>query len=136
MRNDMEKETKRRGFDRGRALIVTVVLFFAVLGAVVFSVSRRITDEMAMSAISNLSESLDLIEGTIGTMLEMEAEYQKLMAKELAETEEPEAFIRFYDGNRTMVKVSMTEAGASGDLWQWRAVYGGRTGFFCGKVGG
>ena len=113
MRNDMEKETKRRGFDRGRALIVTVVLFFAVLGSVVFSVSRRITDEMAMSAISNLSESLDLIEGTIGTMLEMEAEYQKLMAKELAETEEPEAFIRFYDGNRTMVKVSMTEAGAS-----------------------
>ena len=112
MRNDMEKETKRRGFDRGRALIVTVVLFFAVLGAVVFSVSRRITDEMAMSAISNLSESLDLIEGTIGTMLEMEAEYQKLMAKELAETEEPEAFIRFYDGNRTMGKVSMTEAGA------------------------
>ena len=76
MRNDMEKETKRRGFDRGRALIVTVVLFFAVLGSVVFSVSRRITDEMAMSAISNLSESLDLIEGTIRTMLEMEAEYQ------------------------------------------------------------
>lgn len=108
----MDKE-KKKGFDRGKALIISVVMFFIILGAVVFSVSRRITEEMSSSAIGNLSESLDLIKGTIETMLKMEADYQTLMAQELAASGNPEEFIRFYDQNRTMVKVSVTEPGES-----------------------
>ncbi|MFG6332325.1 MAG: response regulator [Lachnospiraceae bacterium] len=108
----MEKDKKKKGVDSAKALIVSIVLFFMVLGAVVFSVSRRITQEMAASAIGNLSESLDLIRGTIETMLRMEAEYQKLMAQEIAESKDPEGFIRFYERNEIMTKVSVTEKGA------------------------
>lgn len=53
-----------------------VIGLFCVLGIVVFSVSRRITTEMSASAISNLGESLDLIQGTIETIFRMEAEHQ------------------------------------------------------------
>ncbi len=109
----MEKEKKKKGFNSSKALIVSIISFFIILGVVVFSVSRRITEEMAESAIGNLSESLDLIRGTIETMLQMEAEYQKLMAQELAESEDPETFIRFYNRNKIMIKVSVTEPEAS-----------------------
>ena len=106
-------EKKKKGFNSSKALIVSIISFFIILGVVVFSVSRRITEEMAESAIGNLSESLDLIRGTIETMLQMEAEYQKLMAQELAESEDPETFIRFYNRNKIMIKVSVTEPEAS-----------------------
>ncbi len=112
----MEKEKKKRRVNSSKALIVSITMFFIVLGSVVFSVSRRITSEMSESAIGNLSESLDLIRGTIETMLQMEAEYQKLMAQELSESEDLEQFIRFYDRNKIMTKVSVTESGVSEGL--------------------
>lgn len=116
IKGNMEKEKKKRRVNSSKALIVSITMFFIVLGSVVFSVSRRITSEMSESAIGNLSESLDLIRGTIETMLQMEAEYQKLMAQELSESEDLEQFIRFYDRNKIMTKVSVTESGVSEGL--------------------
>ena len=90
-----------------------VIGLFCVLGIVVFSVSRRITTEMSASAISNLGESLDLIQGTIETIFRMEAEHQELMAEELSALEAPEEYVRGWEGNSTMARIALLEEGAS-----------------------
>ena len=72
---------------------------------------HAISREMASSAIQNLSESLDLMKGTIEAVLIKEAEFQKLMAQEIATIKDPEEFIRSYEKNQTMVKISMIPAG-------------------------
>ena len=68
---------------------------------------------MTDSAIQNLSESLDLIQSTIEAILKNEAEFQTLVAKEIAKVEAPEEYIRSYEKNRTMVKLSLIMAGKS-----------------------
>lgn len=92
-------------------LTVSILLFFAVLGAVVFAASRRITAEMSRSAIDNLSESLDMIQGTVETILQMEAEHQKLMAGELIGSGDPEAYILNYERNKIMIRISLIRTG-------------------------
>lgn len=67
--------------------------------------------EMSESAIQNLGESLDLIKSTIEAILNKEAEFQKLMAQEIASAEKPEEQLCFYGGSQTMTKVSMIRAG-------------------------
>ena len=57
----MKKKWKTGRIDKGISLLLSIILVFSVLGAVVFSVSRKITKEMSESAVQNLSESLDLI---------------------------------------------------------------------------
>ena len=79
-----------------------------MLGAVVFSVARKITVEMSTSAIHNLSESLGLVKGTIEAILSKEAEFQKMIAQELTMMEDPESFIRSYNRNRTMARISLS----------------------------
>ena len=76
--------------DKGVSLLLSIILVFCILAAVVFSVSRKITEEMSASAVQNLSESLDLIKCTIEAMLNKEAEFQKLMAQEIGASEELE----------------------------------------------
>lgn len=66
---------------------------------------------MSESAISNLGDSLDLISNMIDAILKKEAEFQKLIAQEIAEQEEPDVFIRTYDRNDTMVKLSLIRFG-------------------------
>lgn len=105
-----EKQNKKK-IDRGFSLLISIILIFCVLGAVVFSVSRKISVEMSESAIQNLSESLDLIKSTIEAVLNKEAEFQKLMAQEIASAENPEKHLRFYGGSQTMTRVSMIRAG-------------------------
>ncbi len=92
-------------------MILSIVLVFFMLGAVVFSVARKITVEMSTSAIHNLSESLGLVKGTIEAILSKEAEFQKMIAQELAMMEDPESFIRSYNRNRTMARISLIFAG-------------------------
>ena len=58
---------------------------------------------MSQSAISNLSESLELVRGTIEAILDKEAEFQKLIAQEVSLMENPEEFIQR--------KILWTEAG-------------------------
>ncbi|MDE7015548.1 MAG: hypothetical protein K2P19_12885 [Kineothrix sp.] len=74
---------------------------------VVFTVSRKITEEMSTSAIHNLNESLVLIRGTIEAILVKESEFQKLIAQEIATLDEPEEFVSSYNRNQTMVKMSL-----------------------------
>ncbi len=97
--------------NKGFFLLLSIIVVFSVLGAVVFSTVRKISQEMSSSAIHNLSESLDLLKGTIEAILIKESEFQGLLAQEIASMERPEEFISSYNDNRTMVKVSIILAG-------------------------
>ena len=106
-----EKKWNRRRTDKEIPLLFSIILVFFMLGVVVFSVSRKITKEMSDSAIQNLSESLDLMKGTLETILVKEAEFQKLIAQEIAAMDNPGEFIHSYNRNHTMVKISLVPAG-------------------------
>lgn len=106
----MKKWNKRRT-DKGIPLLFSIIVVFCILGVVVFSVSHKITIEMSSSAIQNLSESLDLMKGTIEAILIKEAEFQRMVAQEVASMEEPEEFILSYNRNQTMVKISLIMSG-------------------------
>ncbi len=105
-----EKPEKREKWG-GLPLLFSIVLVFCIFGAFVFSVSRKISREMSESAIQNLSESLDLIESTIEAILRSEAEFQTLIAQEIARMDDPESYIRTYEKNQTMSKMSLILAG-------------------------
>ena len=107
----MKKKQGTRKIDKGFSLLISIILVFCILGAVVFSVSRKISVEMSDSAIQNLSESLNLIKSTIEAILNKEAEFQKLMAREIAMREEPEDYINSYQKNQTMVKIAFIRDG-------------------------
>ncbi len=107
----MKKRQNKSKTDKGVPLLLSIILVFCVLGAAVFSVSRKISKEMSESAVQNLNESLDLIQCTIEAILNKEAEFQKLMAQEIAMREDPEEYIRSYQKNRTMVRVALIPVG-------------------------
>ena len=107
----MKREQKRGRADKGYPLLFSIILIFCILGVMVFSVSRKIIKEMSVSAIQNLSESLDLIQCTIEAILSKEAETQILMAHEIAGREDPEDYIRTFQKNHTMVKIALIRAG-------------------------
>ena len=107
----MKNKQSIRKLDNGFSLLLSIILVFCILGAVVFSVSRKISVEMSDAAIQNLSESLDLIKSTIEAILNKEAEFQQLMAQELASADDPEEHMRSYGNSRTMAKISMIRAG-------------------------
>ena len=93
----MAKRQRQNKSGRGNILIVTIVLTFIILGTVVYSLAGQISSQMSQSAIDNLSESLGLLRGTIQAVLQKEAEFQKLIAQELATLEDPESFVRSYN---------------------------------------
>ena len=95
----------------GKVVLIDIVNDYIVLGTIVYAVSRRISREMSTAAIQNLSESLDLIQYTFEAILENEVEFQKLIAKEVALSDDPEEYIRAYEKNKTMVKMSFIPAG-------------------------
>ena len=70
---------KRKGNQRS-TLFLSIILVFCLLGTIVFSVAKKISAEMATSAIHNLNASLDLIQNTIETILVKETEFQMLIA--------------------------------------------------------
>lgn len=51
------------------------------------------------------------MKGTIEAILVKEAEFQKLIAQEIANIENPEGFVRSYHKNQTMVKLSIILSG-------------------------
>lgn len=107
----MEKKRVSTKFDKGGSLLLSVILVFLILGGVVFAVSRKISVEMSASAVQNLSESLNLIKATIEAMLDKDAEYQKLMAQEIAKLQNPEDYIISYVKTNSMVKISFIRSG-------------------------
>ena len=110
-RYGMKKGQKEQKADGGVPLLLSIIIVFGIMGAVVLSVARRTSTEMEASAIQNLSESLDLIESTIEAVLNKEAEFQQLIAHEIATAPEPMEYIRNYQDNPTMVKISLICAG-------------------------
>lgn len=107
----MKEKTGKKVKRGGKFLLVSIVLIFCVLGTIVYAVSRKISREMSAAAIQNLSESLDLIQYTFEAILENEAEFQALIAKEVARSDDPEEYIRTYEKNQTMVKMSFIPVG-------------------------
>ena len=85
----IRRKQNKYGTDKGFPLLLSMILVFCILGAVVFSVSWKISREI----------------------LKKEAEFQKLMAQEIAEREEPEEYVRSYRKNQTMVKIAFIRAG-------------------------
>ena len=110
-RYGMKKGQKEQKEDGGVPFLLSIIIVFGIMGAVVLSVARRTSTEMEASAIQNLSESLDLIESTIEAVLNKEAEFQQLIAHEIATAPEPMEYIRNYQDNPTMVKISLICAG-------------------------
>ncbi len=111
--NNASKKVKKRN---GIPLFLSIILVFCVLGTVVFAVSKKISQEMSNSAIQNLSESLDLIQCTIEAILKNEAEFQQMIAHEISKAEDPMAYIRAYEQNQTMVKLSLVLTGETSGL--------------------
>ena len=104
-RENQEKKSSRK------ILITLILTVFLILGSFVFFIAARISQEMSQSAIGNLSESLELLKGTIEVLYQREAEYQKLIAEELSIISDPEEFILSYDRNSTLVKMSLVFTG-------------------------
>ena len=92
-------------------MLLSIIVIFGIFGTIVYSVWQKTSREMSASAIQNLSESLDLIQSTIETILRSEAEFQKLIAHEVGRAEDPEAYILAYEKNDTMVKLSLILSG-------------------------
>lgn len=107
----MKEKRGQRRKNREISLFVSILLVFSILGAVVFSVSQKISREMSASAVQNLSESLNLIKSTIEAVLRNEAEFQTMIAKEIGSSEDPEEYIRSYGKNQMMAKVSLIQSG-------------------------
>ncbi len=107
---DMEDGKKKRKSSK-KALLICILLVFLVLGGCVFYIASSISEEMSQSAIGNLSESLELIKGTVEVLFRREAQYQKMMAQELAIADNPEELIYAYDMNGTAVKISLVYTG-------------------------
>ncbi len=106
----LKKKTKKK-FHSRTAFIITILLSFCILGAVVLSVERKISVQMSEAAIESLSEKLELLKGTIQAILYKEAEFQSLLATEVALLDQPEDFIHSDHMNKTMVKMSLIPAG-------------------------
>lgn len=104
----MKKKLKR---SRKRSLLISIILVFCILGAVVFSVAKKTSEEMSASAIKNLSDSLGLVKGTIESILIKEAEFQEFIAQEIAISDDPYQFICSYKKNQTIAKVSLIMEG-------------------------
>ncbi len=107
MVHKMEKNLKKSKKGRGVVLIIAIIAIFCVLGTVVYSVAGKISSQMSQSAVDNLSESLELLEGTVQAIFKKEAEFQKLLAEEIANADDPREFVRSHSMNRTMVKISV-----------------------------
>ena len=107
----MKEKSCKSGTKKSVPLFLSIIIVFFIFGCVVFSVSRKISKEMSAAAVQNLNENLDLIKCTIEAIWGKEAEFQKLMAKELASMENPEDYIRSYQKNQTMVKISLIKSG-------------------------
>lgn len=107
----MKNKRNKSRTEKRIPLVISIILVFCILGSVVYSVSGKISREMSESAIQNLNENLDLIKCTIESIWNKQGEFQKLMAQQIAMMEQPEDYIRSYQKNNTIVKISLIRAG-------------------------
>ena len=107
----MKEKADKKARRRGTALLLSIILIFGVFGTVVYAVSRKISREMSASAIQNLNESLDLIQSTIEAILRSEADFQELIAQDLARMDDPAAYVQSYERSQTMARMSLVLSG-------------------------
>ena len=112
----MKGASNKRERQRGISLLLSIILIFGIFGTIVFSVSRKISEEMSDSAIQNLSESLDLIRSTIEAILRSQTEFQTLIAQEISRAEDPEDYILAYEKNQAIAKLSLIPDGKTEGL--------------------
>ena len=106
------KQEKSKQKKRGWTFLrLSILLVFCILAIVVGTVSRKISKKMLETAIQNVSESLDLIQCTIEAILQSEAEFQLLIAKEVAKERDPQDYIRAYERTQTIAKLSLIRSG-------------------------
>ena len=86
----LKKEKEKKKFGNSASLIITILVVFCILGGVVYSIERKISIQMSEAAIENLSENLELLKGTIQAILNKEAEFQSMLADEIALMDQPE----------------------------------------------
>ena len=91
--------------------IIAVLLIFAVMGASIYGVAKKTYDDMSEAAIRNLNENLSLVENTIEAIMGSEAEFQQLIAEELAATPDPEEAVLNLRNNDTTAQFSVVMAG-------------------------
>ena len=107
----MKKKPGKRLKLKRPSFFLSIVLVFCILGTIVTGISRKITQEMSAAAVQNLSESLDLIQCTIEAIFRSQAEFQMLIAQEVARVESPEAYILACERNKSMAKMSLILSG-------------------------
>lgn len=99
--------------------IVAVVLIFALMGASIYGVAKKTYDDMSDAAIQNLNENLNLMRNTVEAIMRSEAEFQQLVAEEIAAAPDPSSYVLNLRNNDTTSKLSVVlageEAGASND---------------------
>ena len=85
MNEKLSENQKKKEF----SLLLSIIAVFCILGAIVFSVAQKLSNEMSASAIQSLSENLNLIKSTIEAILNNEAEFQNLIAREISSSDDP-----------------------------------------------
>ena len=99
----------RKGFAR---LTLVIVLIFAVMGASIWAVSKKTSDDMADAAILNLNENLNLVESTVEAIQDSEAQFQRLLATELAAAGDPAAAVERLGKSDAAALISVVPEGA------------------------
>lgn len=107
----IKPKMNKQGRARGLSLLFLILLFFSIFGIIISTVSQKISRQMSASAIQNLSESLDLIQSTIEAILRNQSDFQSLIAQEVASADDPAAYIRAFEKNQAMAKLSLIPAG-------------------------
>ncbi|MFR7404023.1 MAG: hypothetical protein ACLUW6_05205 [Coriobacteriaceae bacterium] len=98
----------RKGFAR---LTLVIVLIFAVMGASIWAVSKKTSDDMADAAILNLNENLNLVESTVEAIQDSEAQFQRLLATELAAAGDPAAAVERLGKSDAAALISVVPGG-------------------------
>ena len=99
MNEKLSENQKKKEF----SLLLSIIAVFCILGAIVFSVAQKLSNEMSASAIQSLSENLNLIKSTIEAILNNEAEFQNLIAREISSSDDPIEYVRSYEANKTKI---------------------------------
>lgn len=83
------------------------------MGVAIWGISKKTYDDMSEAAISSLNENLTLMKSTIEAIFRSEADFQRVTAKELAETDDPIATVAHMPNGETASCVSYVPANAS-----------------------
>ncbi len=96
--------------------VVVVLVIFAIMGASIYGVAKKTYDDMSAAAIRNLNENLNLIENTVEAIMRSEAEFQQLIAEEIAAAPDPEDYVLNLRNNDTTAKLSVVMEGQATGL--------------------